>query len=223
MGNHRNPPFYKTWLRDFKGQQTESPDNMTATSSEADPNGLSPNTPGAKLDAGKNRVWLMLEGFAPALSLLMGEHTKHPGWRIVDATRAMSRWPWALEAIAEVTTIGAKKYTPGGWATVENGFARYMDAYGRHGLALAKGQKYDDDGPGSTGCLHLAQQGWNLLAALTLILTAADFEHDEAWADQTAAVAFLAVDLLNQLDFYLQAEAGVSCGNCGADENFAIQ
>lgn len=222
MGNHRNPPFYKTWLRDFKGQQTESPDNMTSTSSEADPNGLSPNTPGAKLDAGKNRVWLMLEGFAPALSLLMGEHTKHPGWRTVDATRAMARWPWALEAIAEVTTIGAKKYTPGGWATVENGFARYMDAYGRHGLALAKGQKYDDDGPGSTGCLHAAQQGWNLLAALTLTL-AAGVERGEAWADQTAAISSIAIALLDDLDRSLQAEASEGCANCGANENYTIQ
>ena len=223
MGNYQKLQLYKTRLSGLKEQQTESPDNMTSSSSEADPSGLSPHAPGAKLDAGKNRVWLMLEGFAPALSLLMDEHTTHPGRRIIDANRAMIRWPWALEAIAEVTTVGAKKYTPGGWAEVENGFARYMDAYGRHGLALAKGQKYDDDGPGSTGCLHLAQQGWNLLAALTLILTAADFEHDEAWADQTAAVAFLAVDLLNQLDFYLQAEAGVYCGNCGADENFTVQ
>lgn len=223
MRNTKNPPFGLLWLDTFEQQQAAGRNETTLSSGEADPSGLSPHAPGAKLDAGKNRVWLMLEGFAPALSLLMDEHTTHPGRRIIDANRAMIRWPWALEAIAEVTTVGAKKYTPGGWAEVENGFARYMDAYGRHGLALAKGQKYDDDGPGSTGCLHLAQQGWNLLAALTLILTAADFEHDEAWADQTAAVAFLAVDLLNQLDFYLQAEAGVYCGNCGADENFTIQ
>lgn len=223
MGNNNTPPFGLLWLDNFNQRQTEGRSEATLSSSESDPSGLSPHAPGAKLDAGKNRVWLMLEGFAPALSLVMGDFTSHRAKHVVVANDAMTRWPWALEAIAEVTTVGAKKYTPGGWAEVENGFARYMDAYGRHGLALAKGQKYDDGGPGSTGCLHLTQQGWNLLAALTLALTDPAAERDEAWADQTAAVAFLAVDLLNQLDFYLQAEAGVYCGNCGADENFTVQ
>lgn len=225
MTNTKNPPFGLLWLDSFEQRQAAGRSETTFSSGESDPKGLSPHAPGAKLDAGKNRVWLMLEGFAPALSLLMEEYTSHPSRRIIDATRAMARWPWALEAIAEVTTVGAKKYTPGGWAEVENGFARYMDAYGRHGLALAKGQKYDDDGPGSTGCLHVAQQGWNLLAALTLTLTAPDVERGEAWANQVAAISTIAVELLNDLDLdlCLQATADVCCGNCGADENFTIQ
>ena len=222
MGNYQKLQLYKTRLSGLKEQQTESPDNMTSSSSEADPSGLSPHAPGAKLDAGKNRVWLMLEGFAPALSLLMDEHTTNPGRRVVAADRAMIRWPWALEAIAEVTTIGAKKYTPGGWAEVENGFARYMDAYGRHGLDRAKGKIYDD-GPNGTGCLHLAQQGWNLLAALTLGLTDPTIKRDEAWANRIAAIAVVAADLINDLDSLLQAEASGGCANCGADENYTIQ
>ncbi len=223
MGNHQKPPFYKGWLNWIKEQQTESPDNMTSSSNEADPSGLSPHAPGAKLDAGKNRVWLMLEGFAPALSLLMGDFTSHPGKRVVVATDAVARWPWALEAVAEVTTAGAKKYTPGGWIEVENGFERYMDAYGRHGLDRAKGKIYDD-GPNGTGCLHYAQQAWNLLAALTLTLTDPAIERDEAWADQTAAISYVAADLISDLDDLLQAEAlEGDCALCGADENYTIQ
>lgn len=72
---------------------------------ERDPNGIDPHEPGAKLDAGKERVGLMLSGFA----------------------RALLR-------VAAVTTYGANKYTPNGWLTVENGIERYDDAKGRHML-----------------------------------------------------------------------------------------
>lgn len=222
MRNTKNPPFGLRWLDSFSQRQAAGRSEATFSSGESDPKGRDPHAPGAKLDAGKNRVWLMLEGFAPALSLLMDEHTTHPGRRIIDANRAMIRWPWALEAIAEVSTVGAKKYTPGGWAEVENGFERYMDAYGRHGLDRAKGKIYDD-GPNGTGCLHVAQQGWNLLAALTLALTDPAAERDEAWAGRTAAIATVATDLLNDLNSLLQAEASGGCANCGADENFTIQ
>lgn len=102
---------------------------------EADPYGRSPNEPGAKLDAGKPRVWLCVSGFAKALS-----------------------------EVAKVTTAGAVKYTPGGWATVPNGSERYMDAFGRHMLALGGGELVDAD----TGCSHKAQACWNLLASLEM-------------------------------------------------------
>ena len=52
---------------------------------EQDPNGKDPHQPGAKLDAGKDRVWLCIGGFARALT-----------------------------AVSEVTTKGALKYTPNG-------------------------------------------------------------------------------------------------------------
>lgn len=54
-----------------------------AQRTERDPNGIDPHKPGAKLDAGKERVGLMLSGFA----------------------RALLR-------VAAVTTYGANKYTP---------------------------------------------------------------------------------------------------------------
>jgi len=107
---------------------------------ESDPNGVPANAPGAKLDAGKNLVWLMFSGFANA-----------------------------LEEVAQVTTVGATKYTPNGWATVPNGVDRYMQAYARHMVALGKGEVWDN-GPGGTGRMHKAQMLWNLLASLELEL-----------------------------------------------------
>jgi len=108
---------------------------------ERDPLGTDPHTPGAKLDAGKPMVWLCLAGFSNALA-----------------------------AVADVTTKGATKYTPNGWMTVPEGQARYMEAFGRHMLALGAGELRDRD----TGCLHKAQMIWNLLASLELELRQAD-------------------------------------------------
>lgn len=104
---------------------------------ERDPHGKDPHQPGAKLDAGKQRPWLMIAGFAHALN-----------------------------AVAHVTTKGAEKYTPNGWKEVASGPERYMEAFARHQLALARGEQIDAD----TGCLHKAQMAWNLLASLELEL-----------------------------------------------------
>ena len=78
----------------------------------------------------------------------------------------------ALQAVAVVTTKGAEKYTPDGWMHVPNGKERYMDAFGRHALALGSGEKFDPE----TGCHHLSQVIWNALASLELELREA-----EAW------------------------------------------
>lgn len=107
---------------------------MTA---EHDPNGIDQHAPGAKLDAGKNRVWLCVSGFARA-----------------------------LDKVAQVTTVGAQKYSPGGWQHVPEGKDRYLDAAMRHLLALGRGETVDKD----TGCLHKAQAIWNLTASLELEL-----------------------------------------------------
>jgi hypothetical protein len=116
---------------------------------EKDPHGKDPHAPGAKLDAGKVLPWLCISGFAHALA-----------------------------AVADVTTKGARKYTPNGWTQVPEGEARYMEAFGRHTLALARGEQIDQD----TGCLHKAQMVWNLLASLELELRAAN-----GWERQNAA------------------------------------
>lgn len=70
---------------------------------ESDPKGFDPHQPGAKLDAGKVRMGLVMRGF----------------------TRA-------LFEVGRVGTYGAGKYTPNGWLEVENGEERYMDAAYRH-------------------------------------------------------------------------------------------
>jgi Domain of unknown function (DUF5664) len=104
---------------------------------EKDPHGTDAHVPGAKLDAGKLQPWLCLSGFANA-----------------------------LEAVAKVTTAGAIKYTRNGWVSVPDGETRYMEAFGRHLLALGQGETVDVD----TGCLHKAQMVWNLLVSLELEL-----------------------------------------------------
>lgn len=108
---------------------------------ERDPNGTDAHAPGAKLDAGKYLPWLCISGFANALA-----------------------------AVADVTTKGARKYTPNGWISVPDGQERYMEAFGRHTLSLARGERIDAD----TGCLHKAQMAWNILASLELELREAN-------------------------------------------------
>jgi hypothetical protein len=110
--------------------------------SEIDPNGLKPQQPGAKLDAGK-----------------------------VDVLRgAVQYFPNALLAIARVSELGAAKYSWKGWATVPNGIRRYGAAMLRH--VLADDPFAVDDGPGGLGAevLHASQAAWNALARLELIL-----------------------------------------------------
>lgn len=72
---------------------------------ESDPLGKSANEPGAKLDAGKNRVALVMRGFSRALT-----------------------------EVGRVGTYGANKYSPNGWKEVPNGIERYDDAMMRHWL-----------------------------------------------------------------------------------------
>jgi len=81
---------------------------------ELDPGNKDPHTPGAKLDAGKTRLGLVLGSFA-----------------------------FALEEVGKVGTFGAQKYSDDGWTQVENGQERYTDAMLRHYLAEAGGQECD--------------------------------------------------------------------------------
>ena len=60
--------------------------------------------------------------------------------------------PHAELAVARVLTFGAKKYSRGNWAHVENSDERYMDAALRHLNAHRRGEKTDSE----TGENHLA-------------------------------------------------------------------
>lgn len=108
---------------------------QTERATESDPTGRSSHTPGAKLDAGK-------------VPILQG---------------ALAYFPNALREVAQVSYVGAKKYTWKGWESVPDGINRYGNALARHLLAT---ELYDAD----TGCLHAAQVAWNALARLELIL-----------------------------------------------------
>ena len=106
---------------------------------ETDPSGKRPDEHGAKLDAGKNRLGLVLFGFSRA-----------------------------LQAVGEVGTYGANKYTDNGWVGVPDGERRYTDALLRHLLREATGEVCDAD----TELRHAAHSAWNALARLDLMLRA---------------------------------------------------
>ena len=72
---------------------------------EHDPNGTDAHTPGAKLDAGKEPVRLILQAM-----------------------------PRALLEVAKVGGFGAAKYSEDGWRAVPDGVNRYTDAMLRHAL-----------------------------------------------------------------------------------------
>ena len=84
--------------------------------SEHDPNGIPAGAPGSKLDAGKNRLGLVLGSFSNAL--------------------------WA---VGEVGTYGATKYCDHGWEQVPDGVSRYTDALMRHMLKELGGEMSDAD------------------------------------------------------------------------------
>ena len=69
----------------------------------------------------------------------------------------------ALEAVMEVGTMGANKYTRGGWLNVTDGETRYWDAFWRHLLA-SKRENADPE----SGLPHLHHALWNLLAVVEL-------------------------------------------------------
>jgi hypothetical protein len=83
---------------------------------ECDPNGIPQHAPGAKLDAGKTRLWLVFSGFARA-----------------------------LEEVGKVGTYGAKKHCDDGWKSVPDGYARYSSAMLRHIMKEARGEAIDPD------------------------------------------------------------------------------
>lgn len=86
------------------------------TKVESDPTGKDPHQPGAKLDAGKVEMGLILNGM-----------------------------PRALLQVARVATYGANKYTRDGWMSVPDGPRRYTDAMYRHLNAEARGEIHDAD------------------------------------------------------------------------------
>jgi hypothetical protein len=96
-----------------------------------------PHVLGAKLDKGKTRTGLVLGDFARALN-----------------------------AVSEIGTFGANKYTEHGWISVPNGRSRYTDALYRHLLKEATGEEFDPE----SNLRHAAHAAWNALARLDLMI-----------------------------------------------------
>ncbi len=111
---------------------------------EIDPYGIDQHTAGAKLDQGK-----------PDLSLLL-------------------MFGQALSEVGHVATVGADKYSRGGWQSVPEGIDRYTAAMLRH-LFEEHYESRDSD----TDLLHAAQVAWNALARLELMLREKKNEADE--------------------------------------------
>jgi hypothetical protein len=83
---------------------------------ERDPSGRSAHEAGAKLDDGKVRMGLVINGFA-----------------------------LALREVAKVGTFGAAKYSDNGWKEVPDGINRYTDALYRHLNDEAAGEVFDSE------------------------------------------------------------------------------
>lgn len=90
----------------------------------------------------------------------------------IRASLIMCSMARALEAVCEIGTFGANKYTDDGWLEVPNGEQRYTDALFRHMFLEAKGSKYDDD----SGLRHAAHTAWNALARLDIQLRREDYD-----------------------------------------------
>lgn len=105
---------------------------------ETDPRGIAQHAPGAKLDAGKPKI----------------------------TTGAIKYFPRALTAIAEISELGAEKYSWDGYRHVPDGIKRYDDAEGRHMVGESVDGLYDP----SSGYLHASHRAWNALAYLELLL-----------------------------------------------------
>ena len=112
---------------------------MQSSTMERDPNGIAAGVAGAKLDAGK-----------------------------VPVTQgSIHYFPRALTAVAELSYIGAKKYSWKGWEKVPDGIRRYGNAMGRHEFKIEDDYtRIDPD----TGVLEATAVAWNALARLELIL-----------------------------------------------------
>ena len=104
-----------------------------------DPTGTDQHAPGAKMDGGKPLAGVLLD------------------------------FGLALEAVAELGTFGAKKYTRNGWQSVPDGIQRYEDAMVRHMLKV-RTEKIDPE----TNLPHLYAVAWNALALLELAIRERD-------------------------------------------------
>jgi hypothetical protein len=76
-------------------------------------------------------------------------------------------FPNAMIAVSWVSEYGFRKYGEwGGWRKLVNGLLRYFDGHARH-FVLQSNETYDD---GDSGLAHAAQDAWNAMAKLELLI-----------------------------------------------------
>ena len=93
---------------------------------------------------------------------------KHDSGKSPVFRGAFKYFPKALQAVADISAMGAKKYSWGGWKDSAT-FAdvhRFEDALGRHLLNEHVEGWYDPE----SNLLHAAHAAWNSLAKLELLL-----------------------------------------------------
>lgn len=99
-----------------------------------------------------------------------GKEQHEPGAKLdsgkILADDILAGFANALIAVCEVGTKGAAKYSLNGWMSVEDGERRYANAQMRHKLKEWTGEKVDPE----MQVKHAAQDAWNALARLELML-----------------------------------------------------
>jgi hypothetical protein len=91
---------------------------------------------------------------------------KYDGGKPCTFRGVVQYFPRAIDAVAQISTFGAKKYAWAGWENVPDGIARYSDAMVRHLFKEGAGEVLDPD----SGLLHAAHTAWGALARLELML-----------------------------------------------------
>lgn len=91
---------------------------------------------------------------------------KYDGGKSPVNRGALSYFPRAIRAVADVSAFGASKYAWNGWMGVPDGINRYTDAMVRHITYEGQGESVDPD----SGLLHAAHTAWGALARLELLL-----------------------------------------------------
>lgn len=104
------------------------------------------------------------------------------------ASGVLGRFPRALEAVAEVSSLGVEKYgldeDDNNYANVPDGFRRYTNALVRHVLAEMKGLRWNTERgghlpPNGRKVLTAAQTAWNALARLEILLRQLEAEEGQ--------------------------------------------
>lgn len=106
---------------------------------------------------------------------ISGGNIKYDGGKAPVYRGAISYFPRAISAVAEVSAFGASKYAWNGWRGVDDGFNRYSDAMVRHLGYEATGEVLDPD----SGLLHAAHAAWNALARLELLIEERDSDKSD--------------------------------------------